>query len=228
LAQGADLWKGPEQFSARVALGWDLQYLYIRVDVTDPELNQFFVGRLIDHGDILTLTLDTAFRKRLTTGKGNGDRYSLLFSPGNFVDVPPSIFSEEDYLPPRPQPRHYDKEIKTAWKKTPTGFSGEIAIPVSYFDGGKFQPGYEIGLSFGVQKAFPLPQVVAAASQEGRVRAALKSQDDLKLIVLTSKKDRLFPVRFGNPATYQRLVLSGSNERSRASTVHGQHSGTRQ
>ncbi len=29
LAQGADLWKGPEQFSARVALGWDPQYLYI-------------------------------------------------------------------------------------------------------------------------------------------------------------------------------------------------------
>jgi hypothetical protein len=226
VVQGANLWKGPEQFSARVALGWDPQYLCIRVDVTDPELNQLFVGRLIDHGDIFTLTLDTAYRKRLTTGHANGDRYNLLFSPGNFVDVPPSIFSEEDYLPPRPQPRHYEKELKTEWKKTPTGFSGEIAIPVSYFDGGKFRPGYEIGLSFGVQKALPLPQVVAASSQEGRVRAALKSQDDQKLIVLTSKKDRLFPLRFGNPATYQRLVLRDSNGQSRTTTVRGRRSET--
>ena len=217
VVEGNDLWKGPEQFSARVALGWDPQYLRIRVDVTDPELNQLFAGRLIDHGDVFTVTLDTAFRKRLTTGQANGDRYFLLFSPGNLANVPPSIFSEEDYLPPRPRPRHYETEIKTAWKKTPTGFSGDIAIPVFYFDGGKFRPGYEIGLSFGVQKALPVPEVVAATSQEARVRAALKSQEDLKLIVLTSKKDGLFPVRFGNPATYQRLLLRGSDERSRPS-----------
>jgi hypothetical protein len=227
VVEGADLWKGPEQFSARVALGWDAQYLYIAVDVTDPELNQFFIGRLIDHGDIFTLTLDTAFSKRLATGHANGDRYSLLFSPGNFVDVPPSIFSEEDYLPPRPFPRHYEKEIQTKWRKTPTGFSGDIAIPVFYFDGGKFRPGYEIGLSFGVQKALPLPQVVAATSQEGRVRAALKSPEELKRIVLTSKKDRLFPVRFGNPASYQRLVLRGDDQSSRPPTVHGRQPGTK-
>ena len=228
VVQGANLWKGPGQFSARLSLGWDTQYLHMRVDITEPELNQFFSGRLIDHGDIFTLTLDTAFRKRLTTGQANGDRYSLLFSPGNFADVPPSIFSEEDYLPPRPKTRDYEKEIKTEWKKTPTGFSGEIAIPVFYFDGGRFHPGYEIGLSFGVQKALPLPQVVAATSQEGRVRAALKSQEDLKLIVLTSKKDRLFPVRFGNPATYQRLVLEDGNDLSQAPTVHDRPSRTRQ
>jgi hypothetical protein len=218
VVQGADLWKGPDQFSAGVALRWDPQYLHIRVEVTDPELNQFFVGRMIDHGDIFTLTLDTAFRKRLTGGQTNGDRYFLRFSPGNFADVPPSIFSEEDYLE-RPKPRHYEKEIKTEWKKTPVGFAGYIALPVFYFDGGKFRPGYEIGLSFGIQKALPQPQVVAATNPEARVRAALKAQEDLKLIVLTSKKDRLFPVRFGNPATYQRLVLEGGNGRSRASAV---------
>jgi hypothetical protein len=228
IVRGADLWKGPEQFSARVALGWDPQYLHIRVEVTDPELNQFFTGRLIDHGDIFTVTLDTAFRKRLTTGQADGARYSLLFSPGNFVDVAPSIFSEEDTMPPRPRPRHYNKEVMTAWKKTPTGFSGDIAIPVFYFDGGKFRPGYEIGLSFGAQKALPITEVVAATSQAGRVRAALKSQEDLKLIVLTSKKDQLFPVRFGNPATYQRLVLRGSNKPSRPATAHSRQSGTRQ
>ena len=227
VVQGTALWKGPAKFSARLALGWDPQYLHLRVDVTDPEPNQFFVGRLIDHGDIFTLTLDTAFRKRLTTGQANDDRYSLLFSPGNFTDVPPSIFSEEDYLPPRAQPRRYEKEIKTEWKKTLTGFSGDIAIPVFYFAGGTFRAGYEIGLSFGVQKALPLPQVVAATSYEGRVQAALKSQEDLKLIVLTSKKDRLFPVRFGNPATYQRLVLRNSNERSGPPTAHGRQPGTR-
>ena len=154
-------------------------------------------GRDIDKGDFFRLTLETAFRKNFTRQSADGDEYQLLFSPGNFAGVAPSLFSDEDYLPPRPHPRDYAKEIKTAWKKTSTGFSGDIAIPVSYFEGGKFRVGYEIGLSFGARKAFPPPP--------GKTEGEEAEGDH---ITFGSKADRLFPANFGNPSSYQRLVLT--------------------
>jgi hypothetical protein len=136
IAAGSRLWRGPAHFSCRFALGWDDDYLYVGVDVTDPQLYQPFSGRGIDKGDVLTLTLETAFRKNFESTQADGDEYRLLFSPGNFSQVPPSIFSDEDYLPPRPQPRDYAREIRTAWKKTAAGFSADIAFPVAWFEGG--------------------------------------------------------------------------------------------
>lgn len=195
---GAEHWKGPEHISARVALGWDENYLYVGVDVTDLELYQPFSGRGISQGDAFALTLETAFRKNFNSTRADGDEYFLLFSPGNFAGVGPSVFSEEDYLPPRPQPRDYNREIKTAWKKSAQGFSGDIAIPSSYFDAGKFWEGYEIGLSFGAQKVLPAPPGKAGAEEAGG------------RIVFSSKADRLFPASLGNPSSYQRLVLTGS------------------
>jgi len=191
------LWTGPPQFAARFALAWDAQYLYIGVDATDPQLYQPFTGRDIDKGDVVRVILETAFRPNYTRASANGDDYLLLLSSGNFAGVPPSIFSEEDYLPPRAHPRDYDHEIKTAWKKTATGFSGDIAIPVGYFDGSRFHAGYEIGLSFGARKVLPPPPGTPSGTVE----------EETGYISFDSKADRLFPTAFGNPATYQRLVL---------------------
>jgi hypothetical protein len=193
ISQGSHLWKGPGQFSARAALGWDENYLYLGVDVTDPELYQPFFGRGIENGNAFTLTLETAFRKNFELTRPQSDEYSLFFSPGDFAGVKPSVFSDEDYLPPRPQPHDYNQEIKTAWKKTSAGYSGDIAIPVSYFDGGKFSNGYEIGLSFGAQKVFPPKK----AGEEV----------DLERIKFTSKTDRVFHASVENPSSLQRLVL---------------------
>jgi hypothetical protein len=198
---GAEHWKGPGHISVRVALGWDESHLYVGVDVTDPELYQPFSGRGTSEGDVFTLTLETAFRKNFTSTRADGDEYSLLFSPGNFAEVGPSIFSEEDYLPPRPQPRDYNREIAAVWKKSAGGFSGDIAIPSSYFDTARFSERYEIGLSFGAQKVLP--------ASPGKTSATAAS----RRIVLGSKTDRLFPADFGNPSSYQRLVLvSSSNQ----------------
>jgi hypothetical protein len=190
---GANHWKGAEHFSARFGLGWDDSYLYVGVDVTDPELYQPFVGRDIDEGDVIALMLETAFRKNLESTQSGADEYFLQFSPGDFAGVSPSIFSNEDYSPERLHPHDYQREIKTAWKKTATGYAGDIAIPVSYFEGGKFSAGYEIGLSLGAQKVMPEPK----GGDEGA----------LKRIVLTSKSDPLFRPRAGNPSSYQRVVL---------------------
>ncbi|MBZ5513366.1 MAG: beta-N-acetylglucosaminidase domain-containing protein [Acidobacteriia bacterium] len=191
---GEKLWRGPDRFSLRVAPAWDDAFLYLGAEVTDPDLYQPFAGRGIEAGDVFILVLETAFRKNFASTRPTGDEYRLLFSPGDFSAVAPSIFSDEDYLPPRPAAHDYNREIKTAWKKTPSGFSGDIAIPVSYFDGGRFSEGYEIGVAFGAQKVLKPAGSTAA-------------ETELVRVVFSSKSDPLFPIHVDNPASYQRLVL---------------------
>jgi hypothetical protein len=86
------------------------------------------------------------------------------------------------------------QEIHTAWKKTAQGYSGDIAIPVSYFEEGKFAPGYELGLGFGVRKVIRPTKPT--------------DEEDLERIELQSKKDHLFRVSTRNPSTFPRLVLA--------------------
>jgi hypothetical protein len=188
---GAKLWRGPRDLSARVALAWDSSFLYVGVEVVDPDLYQPFFARGVQKGDTVVLKLEAGFRKNFLAIEPTGDEYTLYFSPGNFADVQPSIFSDEDYLPPRPQTHNYMKEIYTTWKKTGNGYSGDIAIPVTFFEGGKFAPGYEMGLEFNVTKA---------------IRPT--APEDPERIVLQSKKDHLFRASTGNPSSFPRLVLT--------------------
>jgi hypothetical protein len=192
LDEGEKLWQGPEQFAARVALGWNQENLYIGVDVVDPHLYQPYWGRGIDKGDAFRLVVNT--EKEIRTGRPVGV-YDLYLSPGNFGDVKPSIYCDEDFFPPRLRSHDYNLEIRTVWKKTAFGFSGDIAIPASFFEQGKFGPGAEIGLSFGALKTLPPKDSWA---------------EDLDQIVFTSKEDRLFSVEPQNPATLQQMVLVGS------------------
>jgi len=98
-------------------------------------------------------------------------------------------------LPPHPQPHDYNSEIKTAWKKTPVGFSGDIAIPASFFEGRAFAKGYEVGINLGRQKA-------VRRAPSGKPHASRR------IIDLSAKRDKLFSFEGDNPASYQRLVLT--------------------
>ena len=206
---GAGHWRGPEQFSVRFSLGWDEINFYVGLDVSDSDPYTPFTGRDIAKGDAVILLLETAFRKNFNRHNADGDEYRLLFSPGDFAQVPPSVFSDQDYLPPRPIPRNFDKEIQAVWKKTSKGYSGDIAIPAAWFDGGParrslgeggpFRPGYEVGIGLAAQKVFPSP----AASQG--------QEEEAPRIIFRSKANRLFELNFGNPASYQRLILEGSS-----------------
>ncbi len=192
--KGAKLWDGPHQLSARVALAWHSSYLYVGVDVIDQDLYQPYFTRGIQNGDTFKLILESGFRKNFLATEPTGDEYALYFSPGNFADNKPSIFSDEDYLPPRVPPHNYMQEIFTAWKKTANGYSGDIAIPVTFFAGGKLTSGYEIGLGFSVTKVLRASRPV--------------DPEDLERIVLQSKKDHLFAVSTGNPSSFPRVVLT--------------------
>ena len=191
---GAKLWRGPHDLSARVGLAWDANFLYVGIDVIDPDLYQPFFARGIQNGDAFVLTLEAGFRKNFLSTEPTGDEYTLYFSPGDFAGVKPSIFSDEDYLPPRPQPHNYMQEIYTAWKKTAHGYSGDIAVPVTFFEGGKFAQGYELGLGFGVTRVIRPTKPTDA--------------EDLERVVLQSKKDRMFPISVKNPSSFPRLVLT--------------------
>lgn len=194
VTEGARRWGGSSDLSSRVALAWDVSFLYVGIDVVDPDLYQPFFGRGIQNGDAVVLKIETAFRKNFYAHEPSGDEYALYFSPGNFAGVKPSIFSDEDYLPLRPQPHDYMKEIYTAWKQTARGYSGDIAIPATFFGGGKLVPGYEIGLGYGVTKVLRPSRPTAP--------------ENLERIVLQSKKDHLFRLSTGNPSSYPRLVLA--------------------
>jgi hypothetical protein len=191
---GKHRWKGPSELSARVALAWDASFLYVGVDVTDPDLYQPFFARGIQNADTFVLTLETGFRRNYLAKEPTGDDYVLFFSPGNFSDVQPSIFSDEDYLPPRAQPANYLENFFTAWKRTTRGYSGDIAIPVNLFEGGKLAVGYEMGLGFSVRK-------VLRPAKPTR-------EEDLERITLQSKKDALFHLSPRNPSSFPRLVLA--------------------
>jgi len=187
---GQQLWKGPQQFSARVAFGWDEENLYIGVDIVDPQLYQPFVGRGVEKGDTFRLVFDTT--EEITPGRPAGV-YDLYLSPGNFMDAKPSIYCDDDFFPPRPHPHDYNREIRTAWKKTPAGFSGDIVIPALFFEA-KFGQGQQIRLSFGAGKTLPHQN----------------ASEDSDQIVFSSKEDKLFPVDPENPASLQEIVLSES------------------
>ncbi len=192
LEDGEQSWKGPRQFSARVAFGWDETNLYVGVDVVDPQLYQPFVGREIQKGDTFRLVFDTT--EEIKPGRPVGV-YDLYLSPSNFAGTKPSIYCDEDFFPPRPHPHDYNREIQTAWRKTAAGFSGDIVIPASFFEA-KFAQGQEIRLSFAVNKTL--------LSQDAAV-------EDSDQIVLSSKEDRLFPVDPENPASLQEVVLGRSS-----------------
>ncbi len=194
IADGQNLWTGPSQFSARVAMSWDEKNLYFGIDVTDPQLYQPFFGRGVENGDSFRLTLNT-----LIPGSAGFGRlptvFDLYLSPGNFDGVKPSIYCDEDLSPARPAAHDYNREIKAVWKQTATGYSGDIAIPAAFFGRQDFAAGRQIGLSFAAQKVFAPPDHLT---------------DSPGQIVFSSKGDSLFPVDPENPATLQQMELIDS------------------
>lgn len=196
ITDGEELWQGHSQFSARIVLAWDQDNLYIGIDVTDPNLYQPFTGRAIQNGDAFRLVLNTAQPQAAASGRVP-TVFDLYLSPGDFSQVKPAIYSDEDLFPVRPRIHDYNREIHAVWKKTADGFSGDVVVPVSFLKRQNFSAGQHIGLSFGVQKAFP---------------SKAPSADNSDRIIFSSKGDSLFPVDQENPETLQQMVLRGAPE----------------
>ena len=189
-AQNAAVGSG---FSGRFALGWNSQYLYVGIDIQNPEI---YKPPAAENGgapeDDVSLAIETAYRQNYYATTAGQDAFLLVANPGNFQDVAPSFHITKRNLPTRFA--NYEQEIKVVWKKTGTGYAVDIAIPASYFDG-PLQEGYEIGLLAGAQKLVP-PSGAA-------------TEEDVPRLRLSSKEDRVILPNPNNPATYQHLVLVG-------------------
>ena len=197
IASGSDLWSGLDQFSAQVALGWDEQFLYVGIRVRDPHFYYPSTSARSEPRNGLRIFLDTAFRKDFFNTQTSLNDHQLTFTPGDFASVSATAKVEPEMVSAEPSDANLSNQIKAFWKKTSGGYSADFAIPAAYFSGGSLKAGDEMGMSFLLAKS--VQPAASAGGQPGEGRE----------IVFTSKADPLFPARFRNPATYQRLILTG-------------------
>jgi len=191
LADGEKLWTGPSQFSARVALRWDEQHLYIGVQLTDPSLYAPASGKAIEKQDAFHLMFDVDSVEQIGHER-SASVYDLYFSPGNFADIPAGVYRETEFFPSGVDSSDSVRTIRSVWKKTATGATGDIVVPAALFKDGTLTAGQRIALSFDVQKSFPHGNPLT---------------DDPDLIRLTSKEDMLFPISSENPRALQQVIL---------------------
>jgi hypothetical protein len=191
IADGKELWKGPSQFSARIATAWDEKNLYFGIDIKDADLNQQPATRGSEVGTV-RLVLDTTQPMANQFGR-LPTVFDLYLSPGNFADLQPKIRCEEDLFPVRAQKHDYNREIHAVWKKTATGYSGDVVVPMAFFALQNFVEGQQFGLSFEVQKVLP---ATGPTGSQGR-------------IVFSSKGNGPFEIDPESPTTLQQIKLLG-------------------
>ncbi|HUY12485.1 MAG TPA: beta-N-acetylglucosaminidase domain-containing protein [Terriglobia bacterium] len=196
ISSGSELWSGPDQFSAQVALGWDEQFFYIGVRVRDPHFYYPSAAAGSEARNGLRVFLDTAFRKDFFNTQTSLDDHQLTFTPGDFASVPATAIVEPKLVAAEPPDANLSNQIKAFWKKTSGGYSADFAIPAAFFSGGALKANDEMGMSFLLGKS--VQPVASAIGQPGEGGE----------IVFTSKADSLFPALFRNPATYQQLILT--------------------
>lgn len=112
-------WRGKNDFSAQVYLGWDNEYLYLGCGVVDNKIVQDNKNEAMWKGDHVEIWISLDDEKY----------YQFGISPGNFKNVKPSIVCWERDIP-------LDGIIYKT-KKTEKGWNVEAAFPASLF-GTKF------------------------------------------------------------------------------------------
>lgn len=120
-------WTGVADLSARYALAWDANYLYLAVQVTDEAHVQTQRGVTLFRGDSLELLLDRDLAGDFTLAELNGDDYQLGLSPGAFKGDSP-----EAYLW-FPAARAGAAAVTVVVQRTDLGYALEAAIPWSTF-----------------------------------------------------------------------------------------------
>jgi hypothetical protein len=93
----------------------------------------------------------------------------------------------------RAQKHDYNREIHAVWKKTATGYSGDVVVPMAFFALQNFVEGQQFGLSFEVQKVLP---ATGPTGSQGR-------------IVFSSKGNGPFEIDPESPTTLQQIKLLG-------------------
>ncbi|MBI4335275.1 MAG: hypothetical protein HY589_01320, partial [Candidatus Omnitrophica bacterium] len=123
---GGGAWSGPRDLSYRFYSMWDKEALYIAADVTDDRHIQEKTEGDMWEGDHLEVWFDVDCSGDWTEAVNSDDDYQFGFSPGNFSNLPPSVFV---WTPSLPENIRYRELIEVASVKKPDGYTIEARIP---------------------------------------------------------------------------------------------------
>jgi hypothetical protein len=142
---GADEWEGLDDLSGSVRFGWDEDYLYIVVKVTDDNYVQNSSGYSLYEGDSLEINLDENLQGDFNSTDRSDDDYQLGISPG-FGDVDGA---KEAYLWFPRDKSGGKNQVEIASSGRSDGYNVEAAIPWSVF-GINPDQGDRFGFSFSI------------------------------------------------------------------------------
>lgn len=91
ITEQENTWDGSMDVEADWRLGWDDENLYFGIHIKDDVHVQLKEAKFAYLGDSLELQFDTDLRGDFAP-RVNRDDFQYVFSPGNFVDIPPGTF----------------------------------------------------------------------------------------------------------------------------------------
>lgn len=142
---GATAWSGSSDLSGTAYLGWDEQYLYVAVDVTDDTFVQTSTGALMYKGDEVEIQFDADLPGDFTSTSLSADDFQLGLSPGNFGSRSPEAYRWYPLAQSGPL-----VSVQVAAKQTADGYALEARIPWAVFgvtpaDGARY--GFALSIS---------------------------------------------------------------------------------
>lgn len=136
---GQEMWKGAEDLSASVAIGYDRTYLYLAALVKDDRHRQEHYSGSLWKGDHVMLLVDYPVQEGVAADLSKV--YRLGFSPGNFAGVAPEAYMWN------PMPGAIPG-VRLGAVRTADGYQLEAAVPWAVF--GVVQPEEGMSLSLDV------------------------------------------------------------------------------
>jgi hypothetical protein len=186
IAFGADKWKGDEDLSGNVLLGWDPQFLYVAARVRDQAISQTFAGEGLWQGDHVMLVLDVPRQEGV---RDKSKVFQIGISPGNFKSG--GIAAEVYQWTPT---RGSVVDARVGARKTADGYQVEAAIPWKSLGIDKvekgFRIGYDVSLSDSDQAGDSIQDKLTSLSPENW---QLRSPDPLVEGILASGDGKIDP-----------------------------------
>lgn len=91
ITEREDTWDGSMDVEANWRVAWDNENLYFGITIVDDVHVQTQEAKFAYRGDSLELQLDTNVPQDYGPTM-NQDDFQYVFSPGNFIDIPPGVF----------------------------------------------------------------------------------------------------------------------------------------
>ena len=178
IVYGDEFWSGDSDLSGLVYAAWDMNNLYLALDITDDYFVQESSGRLLYRGDSAELWLDADLAGDFANDGMNDDDTHIGASPGH----PDSLFTQSYRWAPLSREGVINDHLAAA--KTRKGYTLEWAIPWSQF-----------GITPHDGAAYGFTVCLSDNDREG-------AQEQESMVCLHGTR------RYNSPATWGTLILA--------------------